>query len=127
MNIQGCSVIADYYVLPVAACPLVLGVQWLATLGPIKTDYGRLSMTFNKDGVKHTFQGIHQGVEVLSQKDCQQLQDTVAQGMGFFIQLISTCSSTNISNNLSDNHPLDLDNLLSKFKQVFQQPTTLPP
>lgn len=39
MTIQGCPVVADYYVLPVAACPLVLGVQWLATLEPVKTDY----------------------------------------------------------------------------------------
>ncbi|KAH7517610.1 hypothetical protein FEM48_Zijuj09G0083100 [Ziziphus jujuba var. spinosa] len=29
MKIQGCPVTADYYVLPVAACPVVLGVEWL--------------------------------------------------------------------------------------------------
>jgi hypothetical protein len=31
--IQGQIVIADYFILPVAACPVVLGVQWLVTLG----------------------------------------------------------------------------------------------
>lgn len=35
MNIQGCSIVVDYYILIMAACPLVLGVQWLATLGPV--------------------------------------------------------------------------------------------
>ena len=39
VTIQGHSIIADYYVHLVVACQLVLGVQWLETLGPIKTDY----------------------------------------------------------------------------------------
>ncbi|KAH7547280.1 hypothetical protein FEM48_Zijuj01G0293000 [Ziziphus jujuba var. spinosa] len=34
--VQGYTIVADYYVLPVAAYPLVLRVQWLETLGPIK-------------------------------------------------------------------------------------------
>ncbi|KAH7513106.1 hypothetical protein FEM48_Zijuj12G0161300 [Ziziphus jujuba var. spinosa] len=46
LHIQGCPIIVDYYVLPVAACLIVLGVQWLATFGPLETDYGRLTMTF---------------------------------------------------------------------------------
>lgn len=51
MNIQGCPITADYYILPVAACPLVLGMLWLATLGPIKADYAQLTMSFAKDGL----------------------------------------------------------------------------
>ncbi|KAK1583474.1 hypothetical protein Q3G72_024086 [Acer saccharum] len=39
-----------------AACQAVLGVQWLVTLGPIKTDYSKLSMTFHQAGKAHTFQ-----------------------------------------------------------------------
>lgn len=36
--IQGKSITADYYVLPVTACQLVLRVQWLETIGPIEMD-----------------------------------------------------------------------------------------
>lgn len=54
--IQGYSITTDYYVLSVAACQLVLGVQWLETLGPIETDYKQLTMTFKVGGVLHTFQ-----------------------------------------------------------------------
>lgn len=57
MIIQRCPVVADYYVLPVAAFPLVLGVQWLATLGPIKIDYAQLTMTFNIHGTPYIFRG----------------------------------------------------------------------
>ena len=34
---QGCPIVADF--LLVAACPMVLGIQWLATLGPVEIDY----------------------------------------------------------------------------------------
>lgn len=45
IDVQGHLITADYFVFPVAACPIVLGVQWLATLGPIETDYSKLTMT----------------------------------------------------------------------------------
>jgi hypothetical protein len=48
--IQRQIVTADYFILPVAACPVVLGVQWRATLGPVETDYKRLTISFKKDG-----------------------------------------------------------------------------
>ncbi|KAA8526488.1 hypothetical protein F0562_008310 [Nyssa sinensis] len=55
VTIQGHSVTADYYILLVAAYQLVLGVQWLETLGPIETDYKQLTMTFKVEGISHTF------------------------------------------------------------------------
>ncbi|KAL6314955.1 hypothetical protein AAG906_029176 [Vitis piasezkii] len=58
LTIQGYSVTADYYILPVAACQLVLGVQWLETLGPIEMDYKQLTMNFKVEGTSHTFQGL---------------------------------------------------------------------
>ncbi|XP_048323214.2 uncharacterized protein LOC107404744 [Ziziphus jujuba] len=122
MKIQGCPVTADYYVLPVAACPIVLGVEWLDTLGPIETDYARLTMTFKQDGIIHTFQGVQQGLEVLSQKECQSSHGSVGLGTGFFLQLVATSATKKIST-----HPPELDRLLSKFPVVFQNPTTLPP
>lgn len=50
-----------FFVLPVAACPVVMGVQWLATLGPVETDYNKLTMTIKGDDQTYTFQGMHQG------------------------------------------------------------------
>ena len=58
MNIQRCVIITDYYVFPVAACPFVLEVQWLAILGPIETDYSKLMMQFQNEGNYQIFQGI---------------------------------------------------------------------
>ncbi|KAH7528958.1 hypothetical protein FEM48_Zijuj05G0132800 [Ziziphus jujuba var. spinosa] len=87
--IQGTLITADYYILPVAACPLVLGVQWLATLGPIKIDYSKLTMMFQQAGVPCTFQGLSQGgIDVFTDKDFYHLQ-----GPGFFLHLVATKST----------------------------------
>ena len=59
--IQGKSITTDYYVLPVAACQFVLGVQWLETLEPIETDYKQLTMTYKVRDKSHTIQGLKQG------------------------------------------------------------------
>ncbi|XP_060673303.1 uncharacterized protein LOC132803788 [Ziziphus jujuba] len=99
----------------------VLGVEWLTTPGPIETDYARLTMTFKQDGIIHTFQGVQQGLEVLSQKECQSSHGSVGLGTGFFLQLVATSATKKIST-----HPPELDRLLSKFPVVFQNPTTLP-
>lgn len=82
--IKGKPVKVDYYVLPVAACPLVLGVQWLATLGTIETDYSTLTMNFKQDGQIHTFHGLRlQGIEVLTTKDLCGVQGLGKYGTAF--------------------------------------------
>nr|GEU53787.1 hypothetical protein [Tanacetum cinerariifolium] len=46
LNIQGYMILTDFWVLPVAACFVVLEVQWLKTLGPVETDYQKLTIGF---------------------------------------------------------------------------------
>nr|GFB42612.1 transposon Ty3-G Gag-Pol polyprotein [Tanacetum cinerariifolium] len=48
----------DFFVLPVAACPIVLGVQWLKTLGPIEFDFNNLTMGFHIAGSHHKLQRL---------------------------------------------------------------------
>nr|TKR74530.1 hypothetical protein D5086_0000295630 [Populus alba] len=73
--IQGHPVTTDYYILPVAACQLVLGVQWLATLGPVETNYKQLTMNFKLAGISHTFQGLGRNdIEALTDKELNGLQ-----------------------------------------------------
>lgn len=69
ITIQGLSITTDYYILSVAACQLVLGVQWLATLGPIEIDYKQLTMNFKVVETSHTFQGLGRtSIEALTDK-----------------------------------------------------------
>jgi len=41
---------ADFYALPLAGYGVVLGTQWLATLGPVLWDFGALTMSFWRGG-----------------------------------------------------------------------------
>ena len=119
LTIQGYSVTADYYILPVAACQLVLGVQWLETLGPIEMDYKQLTMNFKMEGTSHTFQGLGRtGIEALSNKESNGLQ-----GTGLFFQIIPSSSSSSEPKS----YPSKIGQLLAKFSHVFESPTTLPP
>lgn len=48
---------ADMIVLPLVCCDLILGIQWLKTLGPILWDFAKLQMEFTTNGRKFTLRG----------------------------------------------------------------------
>ena len=63
--IQHIPFVVDLHVLPLCGASVVLGVQWLKTLGPIMTDYNTLSMKFFHEGHLVEFQGDTDLVSVL--------------------------------------------------------------
>ena len=48
---------SDMFSLPLGGCDVVLGAQWLRTLGPILWDFVEIWMQFSINGTKHTLQG----------------------------------------------------------------------
>lgn len=50
IEIQGHTFEVDLHVLPISGADIVLGIQWLKTLGPIITDYDALTMQFANKG-----------------------------------------------------------------------------
>lgn len=50
MHVQGHAFTLDLHVLPLCGADVVLGVQWLKSLGPVLTDYNELTMKFVYDG-----------------------------------------------------------------------------
>jgi hypothetical protein len=49
------------FAIDMGGCDIVLGVEWLRTLGPILMDFQNLTMKFDQGGHKHKFQGITAG------------------------------------------------------------------
>nr|CAD1820600.1 unnamed protein product [Ananas comosus var. bracteatus] len=47
----------DFYVFPLGGCDVVLGAQWLHTLGPILWDFSKLSMQFTINGQQYSIKG----------------------------------------------------------------------
>lgn len=57
LEIQGSTLVEDFYVLPFHGADVVLGVAWLASLGPVLTDYAKRIFEFTRDGTTRTWQG----------------------------------------------------------------------
>ena len=49
---------ADFYILPLEGYEMVMGTQWLCTLGEIIWDFSKLIMRFVYDGREITLQGV---------------------------------------------------------------------
>lgn len=57
ITIKRIQFVVDLHVLPLCGANVVLGVQWLKTLGPIMTDYSALTMKFFHKGHLVEFHG----------------------------------------------------------------------
>lgn len=118
--IQGHSILVDFYVLPLQGWDMVLGVSWLATLGPVLTDYSTSIFEFQLQGKAVKWQG----------------DITKAQGIQFhgFRHLLHSDGISQLYHltllppePTSPAYPVDLQTILTKFADVFKPPTELPP
>ena len=50
--------VTDVFIVPLGSCDMVLGVQWLATLGSNLWNFEELTMEFSFRGRRHLLQGI---------------------------------------------------------------------
>ncbi|XP_070049923.1 uncharacterized protein [Nicotiana tomentosiformis] len=66
--LQAAEFSAEYLLLPLGSCGVVLGVQWLLTLGDIKMNFRKLTMEFWYKGRKHLFRGAGSQVKVQETK-----------------------------------------------------------
>ena len=122
--IQGYHIKVDFYILPVAACQVVLGVQWLETLGPIETDYRQLTMSFKEGEATQTLHGIKQpGISPLTGKEFHHMH-----GTGLFLQMVAVHDhETPTACHPHVHDTPDLTKILNEFTQVFEPPNSLPP
>ena len=56
--LQGVPIKVDFYLLPLEGYEVVLGAQWLQTLGPILWDFSKLNMQFTMNGKNVSLQGL---------------------------------------------------------------------
>lgn len=54
---QGTIFQTDFRLLSLGGCNMVLGIQWLKTLGPIIWDFKNLCMEFHHNRHKHVLRG----------------------------------------------------------------------
>ncbi|GKC09623.1 transposon ty3-G gag-pol polyprotein [Tanacetum coccineum] len=117
--IQGYVISIDFFVLLVAACPILLGVQWLKTLGPVEMEYEQLTIWFRLVGSSHKLRGL-KGFKLTALKAHELM------GIQCVVLLLQiTPVPTKI---LPKRTPCPvIQQVLTQFATVFQNPTTLPP
>ncbi|XP_031494887.1 uncharacterized protein LOC116260570 [Nymphaea colorata] len=123
LMMQGDLFIVDLLVLPIEGADVVLGIQWLETLGDIVWNFARMRMRFQKGegGMNVTLRGIKPNV---SPKVA--LKIIAAQHLACWVISVATDVPPAAEND-DEQVPLEIQHLLRQFEDVFVEPKGLPP
>ncbi|KAA8522007.1 hypothetical protein F0562_012679 [Nyssa sinensis] len=122
--LQGIPVSADFYLLPLEGYDIVLGTQWLQTLGPILWDFAKLQMKFKVAEAEVTLQGESCPADQIV-GELKFIKEARKGYKGMLFQLFSLDSSKlSQEEQYQSSH---LQQLLEKFQDVFEEPNNLPP
>ncbi|CAN7067397.1 unnamed protein product [Brassica rapa subsp. trilocularis] len=137
-KVQGYSYTSEIRTLPLDCCDLVLGVQWLSTLGPILWDFLNPRMEFTLHGQKNLLRGVTKNSckvkkgSTFNKLMLQQPQIAVLQ-----IREVTNDSSPSLNpacllSHLAAPHSEmesdpNLQALLNDFSNLFEEPADLPP
>jgi hypothetical protein len=121
-----CLQIGDYHLkshmfsIDMGGCDIVLGANWLRTLGPILMDFKALTMQFDQEGHQYKFQGITTGSPEVISSHC--MENMLKKGHSNVISQFHAIQATKTPPMLHD-----LQALFSKHQMVFSTPQGLPP
>ena len=119
----------DFYLLPIYGADLVLGVQWLATLGPTLFDYKELWMQFDDHGNHIRLKGLQEpSFSSLIFSQFKRLEQTNAVATYYHMSVTPLATTQepihpSVGHDFRDN----LERLLHEYSDVFALPKGLPP
>jgi hypothetical protein len=121
-----CLQIGNYHLkfhmfsIDMGGCDIMLGADWLRTLGPILMDFKELTMQFDQEGHQYKFQGIIvASPEFISSHRMEKMLKKGHSGVIAQLHAIQAIETPQVQQ--------DLQALLSKHKMVFSTPQGLPP
>jgi hypothetical protein len=121
-----CLQIGDYHLkshmfsIDMGGCDIVLGADWLRTLGPILMDFKDLTMQFDQEGHQYKFQGITvSSPEIISSHRMEKILKKGHYGVIAQLHAIQATETPSV--------PQDLQDIISKHQLVFSTPQGLPP
>ena len=115
--------VIDNYIVPLGSCDMILGVQWLATLGSIIWDFEKLTMEFVFKGRRQFLEGQKNEVVRWAAGAEQKLFSHAVQMFAIHIDLVplETISLQ------SAGKEQRLEQLLQEYAGIFEEPKTLLP
>ena len=128
--LQGYKFTIDLFVLPIEGPDVVLGIQWLQSLGRVSHDYLALIMEFLQDGTKVVLTGADSMIPAPISLHLFQTLIHGKQVEGLYkLQAYSSSQSNYVFavDPFPPDLPADVITLLCKYAFVFQPPVGLPP
>ncbi|XP_057458006.1 uncharacterized protein LOC130748778 [Lotus japonicus] len=122
LQLQGLEVEQDFYLFTLQGVDLVLGLDWLSSLGEVKANFGKLELTLSKDGKLITLVGDPSLTKTeLSYGAFMQILKE--EGEGLLIQY-DTAEQKPAEISVV---PAAVSEVLQHFSEVFEDPQGLPP
>ncbi|XP_028552383.1 uncharacterized protein LOC114580110 [Dendrobium catenatum] len=123
LSIQGEDITQDFLVLELGNTDVILGIQWLQTLGEMKVNWKTLMLEYGEGEHRVT---LHGDPKLCRSKVALKtiLKSLRSEGEGFLIELWRLEGSEPVE---EQNIPEEVGELLEEFTPVFQMPAGLPP
>ncbi|GJW80097.1 putative nucleotidyltransferase, ribonuclease H [Tanacetum coccineum] len=122
---QGITYSTDVMILPLGGCDMVLGIQWLATLGDIQWNFKTLVTKFTYHGKRVTLRGTQQTT-------INWMQGKLKKGGNTYKARLSAMSvcvypATLLKLEIKDSIPKPIAVVLEAYEPVLEVPKELPP
>ncbi|GJZ44771.1 ty3-gypsy retrotransposon protein [Tanacetum coccineum] len=130
IQLGGSTFLIDFFVLPIYGADIVLGVDWLAQLGPILFDYKDLWLEFDYKGKRLKLKGLQTpSLHQITMNQFRKLaqSDSIVSYFHLTMEAHSTTRDSPIHSKPDSPFSTALTDLLSEFDIVFNKPTQLPP
>ena len=120
IRVQGHEIFVDLYPLALRGADIVLGTQWLQSLGPVTFDFGDMWMKFRRNGRVIRFDGVR----AATTPTLQHMNGLPSSREDVYLLLMSPTAPESAP---SSGIKPELIELLTEFSAVFEEPKGLPP
>ncbi|MCH90134.1 hypothetical protein A2U01_0011042, partial [Trifolium medium] len=121
-QLQGVQFQQNFFLMELGGTDMVLGMDWLASLGNIEANFGELCLKWKSNGFSHRIQG--DPAMCTRQASLKAMVKALSDsGVGYYLQ------SVTVSNQEEQVEGVDAEliALLAEFEDVFNMPSGLPP
>jgi hypothetical protein len=119
VEVQNFQFITEAFVIVLAGCDMVLGVQWLVSLGSILWNFKYLTMEFSIANNSFRLQGLATPKLLL---EATGAAGTGEGNKGIFLQLLNE-----VEDSVAVKEDMAVSAIVEEFLDVFAEPTGLPP
>ncbi|KAJ4756090.1 polyprotein [Rhynchospora pubera] len=132
-RLQGHEFERDMRVLDVQGYDMILGIDWLTSLGPMKVDWGKGEIEFKKEEKEIKLQVQEEKAQIKMYKGKVDIDKEQKKGSEIMLAHIMCMESQTAELQNQEEQPItiiapsELQAVLTSFASVFEEPNALPP